>query len=743
MTSPLDMVVGKLQALGCDPSSKGTNAYESRCPVHHGKRKNLSVGVGKDGRVLLNCHHAGENGSPSCPVDAIVGALGLRLEDLYPKSNGPTTTKPKTSGKKSWRTLEAAVKAVASTIEPKPIGTQSWTYNDTHGNPIMAVARYDIPGDKTFRPFHPLPDGSWVCADPPGPLPLYRLPEVTKHTQTVFVVEGEKCVLALKTIRAVATTSAHGAKSPEKSDWTPLAGKPVVILPDHDAPGEGYAAAVLRILKGLNPRPLWVKVVRLPGLADGEDVADWIPRIVGDRVGDEAREAVWGELQALVEAAPVIDLDSIVDAPGEAPRPVGGVPVVEAPIPIPEWPKTPEDPAFHGLAGEVVRLIEPSSEADPVGLLLQFLIGFGNAIGSGLSVVADGHFHHANEYGVAVGDTSRARKGTAWRRVRPVLAHVDSGWADNRVTHGLSSGEGLIWEIRDPTHGTDKNTGNMVVTDPGVDDKRVMVVEQEFGNVLRVLAREGNTLSGVLRLGWDGDDLRTMTKHSPARATKPHVSLAGHITQQELAKYLAHVEVFNGLGNRILWACVRRSKLLPFGGSVDGKSMLDLGSRLAATADLARVGGTMIWTSTGKTLWESEYGRLTEDRPGLWGAITSRAEAHVVRLAMIFAALDKSKEIADTHVLAALTVWRFCDRSAGYLFGGSLGDRDADAILDALRAKPEGMSRTEIRRVVFQDHKTSDEVARALGLLLRFHLVRQEITQTGGRPAERWFATKP
>ena len=36
------------------------------------------------------------------------------------------------------------------------------------------------------------------------------------------------------------------------------------------------------------PRPLWVKVVRLPGLADGEDVADWIPRVVGDRVGDEA-----------------------------------------------------------------------------------------------------------------------------------------------------------------------------------------------------------------------------------------------------------------------------------------------------------------------------------------------------------------------------------------------------------------------------------------------------------------------
>jgi hypothetical protein len=233
-----------------------------------------------------------------------------------------------------------------------------------------------------------------------------------------------------------------------------------------------------------------------------------------------------------------------------------------------------------------------------------------------------------------------------------------------------------------------------------------------------------------------------MTKHSPARATKPHVSLAGHFTQQELAMYLSSVEVFNGLGNRILWTCVRRSKLLPSPGSIGGGSIQRLGSRLAAAADLARGVGPMVWTSTGKTLWESEYARLTEERPGLCGAITSRAEAHVLRLLMILVALDKSAEIADTDVLAALALWRFCDRSSAYLFGGSMGDRDADTILDALRAKPGGMTRTEIRRVVFQDHKTADDVARALGLLRRFKLVRQDITQTGGRPAERWYAVK-
>ena len=108
-----------------------------------------------------------------------------------------------------------------------------------------------------------------------------------------------------------------------------------------------------------------------------------------------------------------------------------------------------------------------------------------------------------------------------------------------------------------------------MMLDPGVEDKRVLVIEGEFGNVLRVLARQGNTLSGVLRLGWDGDDLRSMTKQSPVKATRPHVSLAGHITQHELAKYLSDVEVFGGLGNRILWAAVKRSKLLPCPEDVD------------------------------------------------------------------------------------------------------------------------------------------------------------------------------
>ncbi|MFO0889337.1 MAG: hypothetical protein U0790_09385 [Isosphaeraceae bacterium] len=157
----------------------------------------------------------------------------------------------------------------------------------------------------------------------------------------------------------------------------------------------------------------------------------------------------------------------------------------QAAIPMPDWPAPPAPAAFVGISGEIVNVIEPSTEADPVALLLQLIVGFGSAFGRGAWLEADGQCRHENEFACAVGDTSRARKGTSWRRVRSVLGQAELAWASNKITGGLSSGEGLIWEIRDQITGEDKKFGQPVVLDPGVDNKRVLCIETEFGNVLR------------------------------------------------------------------------------------------------------------------------------------------------------------------------------------------------------------------------------------------------------------------
>jgi hypothetical protein len=101
-----------------------------------------------------------------------------------------------------------------------------------------------------------------------------------------------------------------------------VTGQLVAILPDNDAPGAGHVRSVLAELAKLDPRPT-VKVVWLPDLAEGEDVADWLPRVVGDRTGQDAVGAVRLALRTLVADAPVVPLDGPVTLAGTSvpPRP--------------------------------------------------------------------------------------------------------------------------------------------------------------------------------------------------------------------------------------------------------------------------------------------------------------------------------------------------------------------------------------------------------------------------------------
>lgn len=403
------------------------------------------------------------------------------------------------------------------------------------------------------------------------------------------------------------------------------------------------------------------------------------------------------------------------------------------------WPEVPRPEAYHGLLGEIVHAIEPHTEADPVALLAHVLVGYGSMIGRSAHYLVEDTRHHANEYAVLVGRSSKGRKGTSEGRIRGVLRAVDEVWERDHVVDGLSSGEGLIWAVRDPIQRTERDRQTKavetVVTDPGVDDKRLLIIEPEFASTLRVLAREGNTLSSVVRKGWDSGMLRTLTKNSPARATDAHVSIIAHVTEDELRRYLDATEAANGYGNRHLFLCVRRSRCLPFGGrSVVADGLL---RRLQQAVDHGRHAGRVEMDAEAARAWETVYPGLSEERDGLFGALTGRAEAHAVRLALLYALLDCSAEIRLPHLLAALAVWKYAEDSARYIFGDAIGDRIADDILDALRRSPDGMTRTELRDL-FGRHESRTRITDALAALLRRDKVRRETEQTGGRPTERW-----
>ena len=187
------------------------------------------------------------------------------------------------------------------------------------------------------------------------------------------------------------------------------------------------------------------------------------------------------------------------------------------------WPEL--DPiAIRGVIGDLVRTIEPHSEADPVAILAQALAAFGNVIHRGLHFKAEADRHSMNLNLVLVGETSKGRKGTSAGYIRRSYEAIDIDWATTRILNGLSSGEGLIWAVRDeitkdePIREKGKPTGEFqtVVVDRGITDKRLLVIESEFASTLRAMSREGTTLSPIIRQAWDTGDLRTMTKNCPA-----------------------------------------------------------------------------------------------------------------------------------------------------------------------------------------------------------------------------------
>jgi hypothetical protein len=351
----------------------------------------------------------------------------------------------------------------------------------------------------------------------------------------------------------------------------------------------------------------------------------------------------------------------------------GAVPAVPQAPADPQWPSQMQPEAFHGVAGELVETIDPHTEADPAALLVQFLIAFGNVIGRSPFFTAGADQHYPNQFAVLVGASSKGRKGSSWSAIQHVVGMADSEWLNGCVQTGLSSGEGLIWAVRDVITaqeairtGKDRRiTGyQTVVKDHGVEDKRLMVVEPEFAAPLRVSERDGNTLSAVVRQAWDTGRLRVLTKNSPARATGAHISIIGHVTKDELLKYLTDSEAGNGFANRFLWFAVKRSKFLPDGGELHSVDFAPLLRRLGDAIQFGRTAGEIKRDQEAGELWHEVYPQLSRDRVGLYGAVTSRAEAHTLRLSCLYALLDRSTVVRLPHLAAALEVWRYCEDPA-------------------------------------------------------------------------------
>jgi hypothetical protein len=336
--TPLESLLARL------PGAKKTgNGWSARCPAHDDRRASLSIAQGDDGRALVKCH-------AGCDPSAILAAVGLKLADLFPPKAGPT---PNRNGQATagGRTFATAEDAVAELERQHGQRSALWVYHDAQGDRVGVVVRWDGPQGKDIRPVSRCGD-RWRVTAMSQPRPLYRLLDLAA-AQCVVVCEGEKAADAARSLGFVATTSAGGASAAKLTDWSPLAGKDVWIIPDNDTPGRKYAETVAGILAGLTPRPT-VRIIQLPEVPDHGDIVDWM----GAQSNEPA--AMRAAIESLAQAVEPWRPDDADDL-GYRPFPVAALP-----------------PPIRGFVDAGARAIG----CDPSYLALPLLTAIAAAIGT-------------------------------------------------------------------------------------------------------------------------------------------------------------------------------------------------------------------------------------------------------------------------------------------------------------------------------------------------------------------------
>lgn len=458
---------------------------------------------------------------------------------------------------------------------------------------------------------------------------------------------------------------------------------------------------------------------------------------------DLAAKAGPGEVRRqLARAVPAVQ-----DAPAVGPSEQDGASPLAPPTMAPE--------GFVPLLRGFVDAACASSEAHPVAVAANAIAWFCCAIGRGSHQRIGDAVIHCRPNALIVGKSGKARKGTSETTAREVFKRADlllrQRWGNKDVLRffpgGMSTGEGLAWVIRDPREAD----GNGKGIDEGVKDKRLVVIEPEFANVLAQVKRDGNTLSAVVRNVFDGRDIEPMTKTSQTKASRPHVVITGHITGFELREKSTENDAANGLLNRFVILYVYRPKLVPLPKPTPEAVLDDLAVRVADAIEYASRGNVhanntheVAMTPEAEDYWRQHYNQVTRDRDGKGGNLLARSEMYARMLAMIFALMDRRSEIEPCDLRAALAWVDYWHRSVVYIFQCEEDEAELDPftveVLTLVTARP-GVSLSQI-----QEHwsrKKTKAVKASLERLLSLAppLIRCDRDDTtGGRAALRYFA---
>ena len=349
---------------------------------------------------------------------------------------------------------------------------------------------------------------------------------------------------------------------------------------------------------------------------------------------------------------------------------------------------------FPGLLGDVVNACCTGNEAVPVAVATNVLIRLSALVGPMVYLPIGDEKRLLNEFVLMVGPTGLG-KGASGHGPKRIFRQVEQFMEldfqlqlkagkgcgltkyPNLNEHygGLSSGEGIALALND---GIKSDLKSQPVT-----DKRLLVFEPEFANVMSVCQRVGNTLSTVLRNAFDGMDIKPLTKRDRINVTNPYICLSANITDNELKNHEQSAMMSsNGMLNRFLIIWQQPVRSVPFPKRIPDDKADHLAKRLAQCVLFARdhnhethykkmpqASRPIIMSRKASDFWTQHYNALI-NRPDCSQvmALTRRHRLHALIISSLLAILDRRLEIQQPDIACALSWCEYSQRSVVYTF---------------------------------------------------------------------------
>ena len=337
----------------------------------------------------------------------------------------------------------------------------------------------------------------------------------------------------------------------------------------------------------------------------------------------------------------------------------------------------PGEEIFHGPLGDIVNILDPHTEADPIGVLMSLMTMYSVAIGPEPTVKVGNTNQKLVVWTILAGDSGIGRKGTATGDARLVVEKAVPHLFD-RTSHFISapnSGAGFVADLHnralqnDWVEKKEDDDGEVHISGllPGFP---ALMVVPEMAAVFRT-NKVDTTLSQNLREAWEGGSLSNVTKKESIVVDSPHIGIVGHITPTELETSLSESDSGGGTANRMLWIFVERSKRLKLGGNLSGEELEKAASMFKEAVDFASdFGGTVTLSQEAKNYWldvvydEIDEAILSSETVKTFAA---RSIPYAYRLAALYALSCHRTEISVDDLDAAAGIIRYVVESINHI----------------------------------------------------------------------------